>query len=225
MADLQPLWLSFKLAAVTTIFLLVIGLPIAAWLSESKCRLKPLAEALISLPLVLPPSVIGFYLLIAFSPANAFGGWLVSWFNIRLLFTFSGLVVGSVLYSLPFMVHPVQSALQSLPRNLAEASYTMGRSKTETFFKILLPNVRPALITGTVLTFAHTLGEFGLVLMIGGGLPGVTKVASVAIYNEAEALNFHAAHVYSAILLVISFCILLTVYTVNKGRTNKRVVI
>ena len=225
MTDLQPLWLTFKLAAVTTFFLLLIGLPLAASLAKSRSRFKPVAETLVSLPLVLPPSVLGFYLLVAFSPSNAFGAWLQAWFDIHLLFTFSGLVVGSVLYSLPFMVHPVQSALQSLPQNLADASYTMGRSKTDTFFKVLLPNIRPALFTGIVLTFAHTLGEFGLVLMIGGSLPGKTKVASIAIYNEAESLNFHAAHIYSAILLIISFIILLAVYIINKGWTKNRLAI
>ncbi|NCD69701.1 molybdate ABC transporter permease subunit [Mucilaginibacter agri] len=214
--DLQPLWLTFKLATITTICLLVIGLPIAAMLAQSRSRLKPVAEAFISLPLVLPPSVLGFYLLVALSPANAFGGLLQSWFNIRLIFTFPGLVIGSVIYSLPFMVHPIQGGLQALPESLQEASWTLGRSKTDTFFKVMLPNIRPALLTGIVLSFAHTLGEFGLVLMIGGSIPGVTKVASIAIYNEAEALNFHAAHIYSGVLLAVSFCILLLVYIINK---------
>jgi molybdate transport system permease protein len=220
--DLQPLWLTFKLASITTICLLVIGLPLAAVLAQSRSKFKSIAEALVSLPLVLPPSVLGFYLLLAFSPAHGFGAWLQSWFNIRLVFTFPGLVVGSIIYSLPFMVHPIQGGLEALPESLQQASWTLGRSKFDTFIKVLLPNIRPALLTGIVLTFAHTLGEFGLVLMIGGSLPGLTKVASIAIYNEAEALDFHAAHVYSAVLLVISFCILLLVYIINKQLVKNR---
>lgn len=220
--DLQPLWLTFKLATVTTVCLLLIGLPLAALLAQSKSKLKSIVEALVSLPLVLPPSVLGFYLLLALSPAHGFGAMLQSWFNIRLIFTFPGLVVGSVIYSLPFMVHPVQGGLEALPESLQQASQTLGRSGWDTFFKVSLPNIRPALLTGIVLTFAHTLGEFGLVLMIGGSLPGVTKVASIAIYNEAEALNFHAAHVYSAVLLIISFGILLLVYGINKRLIKNR---
>ncbi|WDF56924.1 molybdate ABC transporter permease subunit [Mucilaginibacter sp. KACC 22063] len=220
--DLQPLWLTFKLASVTTVCLLTIGLPMAALLAQSRSKIKPFFEALISLPLVLPPSVLGFYLLIALSPAHVFGSWLQSWFNIRLIFTFPGLVVGSVIYSLPFMVHPIQGGLEALPASLQQAAWTLGKSKSETFFKVLLPNIRPALLTGIVLAFAHTLGEFGLVLMISGSLPGVTKVASIAIYNEAEALNFHSAHIYSAILLVTSFLILLLVYLINKRLVKNR---
>jgi molybdate transport system permease protein len=220
--DLQPLWLTFKLASITTVCLLVIGLPLAALLAQSKSKFKSIAEALVSLPLVLPPSVLGFYLLLAFSPAHGFGGWLQSWFNIRLVFTFPGLVVGSIIYSLPFMIHPIQGGLEALPESLQQASWTLGRSKFDTFIQVLLPNIRPALLTGIVLTFAHTLGEFGLVLMIGGSLPGVTKVASIAIYNEAEALHFHAAHVYSAVLLIISFGILLLVYIINKQLVKNR---
>lgn len=220
--DLQPIWLSFKLATVTTICLLIIGLPLAALLAQSRSKFKSVAEALISLPLVLPPSVLGFYLLIMFSPANPFGGWLQAWFNIRLVFTFPGLVAGSVIYSLPFMVNPIQGGLEALPESLRQASWTLGKGKTETFFKVLLPNIQPALLTGVILSFAHTLGEFGLVLMIGGSLPGVTKVASIAIYNEAEALNFRAAHLYAGILLIVSFVILLVVYFVNKRLVKSR---
>ena len=223
--DLQPLWLTFKLATITTVCLLIIGLPLAALLAQNKSRIKSVAEALISLPLVLPPSVLGFYLLLALSPTGAFGGLLQSWFNIRLVFTFPGLVIGSVIYSLPFMVHPIQGGLEALPESLQQASWTLGRSKFDTFLHVLLPNIRSALLTGIVLAFAHTLGEFGLVLMIGGSIPGVTKVASIAIYNEAEALNFHAAHVYSAILLVISFSILLAVYLTNKQLLKNRMAI
>jgi len=223
--DYQPLLLTFKLALITTIGLVVIGIPIAALLAQSRSRLKSVVEALVSMPLVLPPSVLGFYLLLSFSPAHFLGHTLQSVFNLRLVFSFSGLVIGSMIYSLPFMVHPVQGGLESLPASLREASYTLGKSKTETFFKVLLPNIKPALITGIVLTFAHTLGEFGLVLMIGGNLPGVTRVASIAIYDAAESLDFHAANVYSAILLVISFITLLVVYLVNKHLAKKRLAI
>jgi molybdate transport system permease protein len=220
--DYQPLYLTFKLALITTLCLLVVGIPLAALLAKSKSRFKPVAEAVISLPLVLPPSVMGFYLLLAFSPNYSFGHWLEAIFNLRLVFSFTGLVISSVLYSLPFMIHPVQAGLQALPGSLREASQTLGKSSAETFFKVLLPNIKPALLTGTVLTFAHTLGEFGLVLMIGGNIPGVTKVASIAIYDEVESLNFAAAHLYAAILLVISFIILLMVYMVNKRLFKSR---
>ena len=223
--DYQPLFLTFKLALITTVGLILIGLPVAALLAQSRSRLKSVVEALVSMPLVLPPSVLGFYLLLAFSPAHFFGHTLQSVFNLRLVFSFTGLVIGSMIYSLPFMVHPVQGGLESLPASLREAAYTLGKSKTETFFKVLLPNIKPALITGIVLTFAHTLGEFGLVLMIGGNLPGITRVASIAIYDAAESLNFHAANVYSAILLIISFTTLLAVYLVNKRLAKKRLAI
>jgi molybdate transport system permease protein len=220
--DYQPLWLTLKLALVTTGCLLLLGIPIAAALAKSKSKLKPVLEAIISLPLVLPPSVLGFYLLLAFSPANSFGHMLQSLFNIRLVFSFLGLVISSIIYSLPFMVHPVQAGLEALPVTLREASQTLGKSSWQTFFNVLLPNIKPALLTGTILTFAHTLGEFGLVLMIGGNIPGVTKVASIAIYNEVESLDFSAAHVYAAILLVLSFSILLTVYLTNKRLFKNR---
>jgi molybdate transport system permease protein len=214
--DYQPLWLTLKLALVTTCCLLIVGIPVAAGLAGSKSKFKPVLEAIISLPLVLPPSVLGFYLLLAFSPAGGVGKILESMFNIRLVFSFTGLVISSIIYSLPFMVHPVQAGLEALPGSLRDASQTLGKSALQTFVQVLLPNIKPALLTGTILTFAHTLGEFGLVLMIGGNIPGVTKVASIAIYDEVESLQFQKAHIYAAILLVVSFIILLTVYFTNK---------
>lgn len=214
--DWQPFLLSFQLAAVTTVILFLIAVPVAAWLSFTSSKLKPALEAVFSLPLVLPPSVLGFYLLIFFSPANAFGHWLQSWFNIRLLFSFSGLVVASVIYSLPFMIQPVQAGLQSLPSHLSQASYTLGKSRWQTLLHVLLPNIKPSLLTGIVLTFAHTIGDFGLVLMIGGNIAGQTRTASIAVYDEVEALNYHTAHVYAAALLIFSFLILLLVYSINK---------
>lgn len=215
--DWQPLVLTFKLALITTAILFVISIPIAYWLSSTKLRIKPVIETLVSMPLVLPPTVLGFYMLVAFSPENAFGNWLNEWLGIRLIFSFGGLVLASVIYSLPFMVQPIQGGLSSLPSTLKEASYTMGKSKMTTLLKILLPNIKPSLLTGIVLSFAHTIGEFGVVLMIGGNMPGKTKVASIAIYDEVEALNYSAANSYSLILFFITFIILLLVYLVNGG--------
>ncbi|KRB93848.1 molybdenum ABC transporter permease [Noviherbaspirillum sp. Root189] len=214
--DWQPLLLTFRLAALTTLFLLLIGVPLAYWIATTPTRFKPVIETLVSMPLVLPPSVLGFYLLLAFSPQNAFGQWLEQWFHVRLVFSFAGLVVGSIIFSLPFMVHPVQAGLQGLSPSLLEASRTLGKSDTSTLFRVLLPNIKPALLTGVVLSFAHTVGEFGVILMIGGNIPGVTKVASIAIYDEVESLNYAAAHFYALVLFVVSFSILLTVYIVNK---------
>jgi molybdate transport system permease protein len=189
MMDWEPLLLTFKLALVTTLLLLVISIPIAYWLAYTKSRIKPLLETLVSMPLVLPPTVLGFYLLMAFSPANAFGNWLNDNLGIQLIFSFEGLVLASVFYSLPFMVHPIQAGFSNLPSTIAEASYVLGKSKITTLYRILLPNIKPSLLTGIVLAFAHTIGEFGVVLMIGGNIPGKTKVASIAIYDEVEALR------------------------------------
>ncbi|HJV72615.1 MAG TPA: molybdate ABC transporter permease subunit [Noviherbaspirillum sp.] len=214
--DWQPLLLTFRLAAITTAILFVIAIPLAYWLAHTRTRFKPVIETLVSMPLVLPPSVLGFYLLLTFSPQNAFGQWLEQWFHIQLVFSFAGLVIGSVIFSLPFMVHPVQSGFQSLPASLIEASRTLGKSDSVTLFRVLLPNIKPALLSGTVLSFAHTIGEFGVILMIGGNIPGVTKVASIAIYDEVESLNYAAANFYAGVLFVVTFAILLTVYIMNK---------
>ncbi|SFH94134.1 molybdate transport system permease protein [Halpernia frigidisoli] len=221
MIDWQPLFLTFKLAFITAILLFFLAIPLAFWLSNSKSKIKPVIETLVSMPLVLPPTVLGFYLLIAFSPANSFGAWLENYFGLKLIFSFPGLVIASVIYSLPFMVHPIQSGFSNLSKNLSEASYMLGKSKTTTLFKILLPNIKPSLLTGIILSFAHTIGEFGVVLMIGGNIPGQTKVASIAIYDEVEMLNYSAANTYSFILFIISFLILLSVYLVNGGYLNR----
>ncbi|WP_299443746.1 molybdate ABC transporter permease subunit [uncultured Aquimarina sp.] len=215
--DWAPIILTAKLALVTTIILLVVSIPLAYWLAHSKSRIKPVIETLVSMPLVLPPTVLGFYLLMTFSPGNTFGSWLQDWFGIRLIFSFSGLVIGSVIYSLPFMVNPIQSGLASLPASLTEASYVLGKSKMKTLFKVLLPNIKPSLLTGIVLAFAHTVGEFGVVLMIGGNIPEKTKVVSIAIYDEVEALNYSNANTYSLILFIITFVVLLSVYLINGG--------
>lgn len=217
----QPFWLTFQLAFTTTFVLFLIGIPIAAFLAFTSFRFKAVIEAIVGLPLVLPPSVLGFYLLLFFSPTGIIGHWLQTMFNIRLLFSFPGLVVASVIYSLPFMVQPVQAGLQSLPNNIKQASYTLGKSHLQTFLQVLLPNIKPALLTGIVLSFAHTIGEFGLVLMIGGNIAGKTRTVSIAIYDEVEALNYGTAHIYAIILLLLSFTILLIVYAVNKSmRSN-----
>lgn len=221
----EPLFLSFKLSLITTLILFVIGVPLAYWLSITKIKMKPVIESILSLPLVLPPSVIGFYLLLAFSPNRPFGVFLKSVFDIRLVFSFGGLVVASVIYSISFMIHPVQAGFQSLPPALKAASYTLGISPWKTFRKVLLPNIKPALLTGVVLTFAHTIGEFGVVLMIGGNIPGVTKVASVAIYDEVESMNYAAANFYALILLGLSFCILLLLFLLKGKFIRKSLVI
>ena len=221
MINLEPLWLTAKLALITTLILLVVAIPLCYWLAYSRFRFKAVVEALISLPLVLPPSVLGFYLLIAFSPENAFGKFLSDYFDLRLVFTFKGLVVASVLYSLPFMVNPILSGLKSLPSALQEASFTLGKSSFTTLTKILLPNIKASLITGIIVTFAHTLGEFGVVLMVGGSIPEETKVVSIAIYEEVESMNYHSANVYAGILFIFSFSILLIVHLINnKSRKN-----
>ncbi|MBT0608120.1 molybdate ABC transporter permease subunit [Aequorivita echinoideorum] len=213
----ESLWLTFKLAFVTTILLFLLGTPLAYWLSRTKTRSKPIWEALISMPLILPPTVLGFYLLVAFGQSSFLGSFLQNLLGLNMVFSFEGLVFASIIYSLPFMIHPIQAGFSGLPIHLKEASYSLGKSKTITFFKVLLPNIKPALLTGIVLSFAHTIGEFGVVLMIGGNIPSETRVASIAIYDEVESLNYAAANQLSLILFVISFAILLGVYLLNNN--------
>jgi molybdate transport system permease protein len=212
----QTLWLTLKLAISTTAILVVIGLPFAYWLAYTRIRIKPLIEALVSMPMVLPPTVIGYYMLVVFSPRNAFGEWLNRVFNVRLAFSFEGILIASVIFSLPFMIQPLHNGLRSLPESFREASYTLGKSKITTFFRVLLPNIKPSVITAVALTFAHSIGEFGIVLMVGGNMPGETRVASIAIYDEVQALNFEAANRYALILFLISLILLTTIYSVNK---------
>lgn len=206
------LWLSLRLAFTTTILLLLVGLPLAYGLARWRSRWKALVEAVVALPLVLPPTVLGFYLLVAFSPRTAVGAWLDEQLGISLVFSFSGLVVGSIIYSLPFMVQPVQAGLEQLPVQLREAATTLGKSSWQIFRFIELPNIRGALVTGVVLSFAHTLGEFGVILMIGGNIPGETRVASIAIYDQVEALQYAQAHRYALVLLVLALAVLFPVY-------------
>src|SRR5471030_3562611 len=216
LVDLTPIWLTLKLAGVTTLLLLAIGLPLAWWLSRGRSIGKTIVEAIITMPLVLPPSVLGFYLLMAFSPQHGVGKWLNDVFDIRFVFSFQGLVLASFIYSMPFMIGPIKSALQQLPASLAQASYTLGKSKRETFIKVLLPNIKPSLLTAMVLTFAHTLGEFGVVLMIGGNIPGVSRVASIAVYDSVEQMDYGTANVYSLILFSITFVMVIAVFVFNK---------
>jgi molybdate transport system permease protein len=213
---LLTLWITFKLAFATTAILIIIGLPLAYWLAYSRFKLKPMVEALVSMPMVLPPSVIGYYMLVLYSPRNWFGAWLANTFNVRLAFTFEGVLIASVLFSLPFMVQPLHNGLRGLPDTLREASYTMGKSKFMTFVKVLLPNIKPSIITAIALTFAHSIGEFGIVLMVGGNMPGETRVASIAIYDEVQSLNFAIANQYAFVLFAVSFVLLTIIYTINK---------
>jgi len=213
---LETMLLTFKVALITTIILFTIGIPISLWISSTKSKLKPIFETIVSMPLVLPPSVIGFYLLIFLGPSSFIGNIFEEYLNMRLVLSFEGIIVGSVIFSFPFMIHPIQSGLQALPKSLIEASYTLGKSKLETLFFVQLPNIKASLLTGIVLTFAHTVGEFGVVLMIGGNIPGETRLASLAIYDEVEALNYTQANQYALTLFIICFAILLIVYMLNR---------
>ena len=220
----QTLWITFKLAFATTVILIIIGLPFAYWLTYSRIKIKPLIEALVSMPMVLPPSVICYYMLVIYSPRNWFGAWLNDAFNVRLAFSFEGVLIASVIFSLPFMILPLHNGLRSLPDSLREASFTLGKSKSVTFFRILLPSIKPSIITAVALTFAHTIGEFGIVLMVGGNMPGETRVASIAIYDEVQSLNFAVANQYAFILFAVSFVMLATIYSVNKKYDTWRMI-
>jgi len=212
---LLPLYLTFKLATIATIVLFFIGIFIAYFLAYTHSRLRFLYEALVNIPLFLPPVVLGFYILVLFSPVS-FLGKLLEYFGIKLVFNFSGLVVGSILYSFPFMVNPLVSGFRALPKSLKEAAYTLGKTKLETFFKVLLPNMKPSILSAIVLTFVHTIGEFGVVLIIGGNIPGVTKVASIAIFDASMALNYKLANFYSLVLSTVSLSVLILVFFLNK---------
>jgi molybdate transport system permease protein len=214
---INTLWLTGKLATLSTCILLVIGLPVSYLLAYTHFKIKPLVEALICMPLVLPPTVLGYYLLIAFSPQNIWGSFLEKHFNIRLAFTFEGIIIASIIAGLPFMIQSLQTGFSSLPASYREASYTLGKSKTTTFFKVLLPNIKPSLITGIALTFAHCIGEFGIVLMVGGNIPRETRIASIAIYDQVQALDYKTANQYSFILFLISFILLTLIYSINKS--------
>lgn len=214
--DLGPLWLTLRLAALTTGILLIVGTPLAWWLAFTRSRAKAAIEAVTALPLVLPPTVLGFYLLILFSPASPFGGFWINVTGTALTFSFAGLVIASVIYSLPFTVQPLQGAFEAIGRGPLEAAATLRASPLDAFLTVASPMATRGYLTATVLTFAHTIGEFGVVLMVGGNIPGRTKVISIAIYEHVETINYADAHILSAGLLVFSFLVLLCVYVTNR---------
>ncbi len=218
-ADLTALWVTLRLAALTTLILLVLGTPLAWWLARSRWRYKFLVEAVVALPLVLPPTVLGFYLLITLGPHGPVGGLMEALGGRPLAFTFTGLVIGSVFYSLPFVVQPLQGAFAGIGQRPLEAAATLRASPLDRFFTVAVPLARQGFITGAVLGFAHTIGEFGVVLMIGGNIPGQTQVLSIAIYDHVEALEYGHAHLLSGGLLLLSFVLLMTVYALNRRFT------
>ncbi|MDH5516461.1 MAG: molybdate ABC transporter permease subunit [Gammaproteobacteria bacterium] len=214
--DLGPLLLTVKLAFISTSVLIVIGTPVAWWLATTRCRIKPFAEAIVALPIVLPPTVMGFYLLILFSPQGALGSFWYELSGQALTFNFFGLVVASVLYSLPFVVQPLQSAFESVGKDLMEAAYTLGAKPLDAFFSVAVPLAKRGYLTAIVLGFSHTLGEFGVVLMIGGNIPGETRLISIAIYDHVESLEYAQAHTLSLILLAFAFVSMLLMYLINQ---------
>ena len=214
--DLSALFLTLQLALVVTVILLVIGTPLAWWLAGTRSRVKPVVEALVALPLVLPPTVIGFYLLIALNPNAPLGSFGLSVTGDTLTFSFAGLVIGSLLYSLPFMVQPLQSAFESGAKASMELAAAMRASPLDAFFTVAVPASARGFLTAIVLSFAHTLGEFGVVLMVGGNIPGRTRVVSIEIYEHVETLQYGEAHALSLVLLTLSFFTLLFVYSFNR---------
>ncbi|HFE38958.1 MAG TPA: molybdate ABC transporter permease subunit [Gammaproteobacteria bacterium] len=216
MPGLDPFWLTLRLAGVTVFILLLVGTPLAWWLARTRSIMKTSIEAVVALPLVLPPTVIGFYLLITLGPNGVVGGPWASLTGEALTFTFSGLVIASVFYSLPFVVQPLQNAFESIGNAPLETASVLGAKPLDAFFSIVFPLARRGYITGAVLGFAHTMGEFGVVLMVGGNIPGETRVISIAIYDHVETMAYTEAHALSAILLIFSFVVLLAVYTFNR---------
>ncbi|HED30371.1 MAG TPA: molybdate ABC transporter permease subunit [Prosthecochloris aestuarii] len=222
--DIEPFLLSFRLAGVTTAILFVVSVPLAWMLSQSRSRFKPVVESLASLPIVLPPTVLGFYLLMLLSSRSPFGGAVRELFGLELVFTFEGILVASCVYSFPFMLQPLQSGMEQVPRSLLEASYALGKSRVRTLFSVVLPAMKPSILNGLIITFAHTVGEFEVVLMVGGSIGGETRVASIAIFEFVELLDYRSAHIYSLALVASSFCVLFIVYSVNHhSRAKKRV--
>jgi len=215
------LWLSVRLATITTLVLLLIGTPIAWWLAHTSSRWKAAIEALVALPIVLPPTVMGFYLLVVLGPYGTIGRWWVELTGDTLTFSFTGLVLASCLYSLPFAVQPMQNAFESLDRRILEAAWTLGASRIDAFFSIAVPQSARGFLNAVVLAFAHTLGEFGVVLMVGGNIPGATRTISIEIYDQVESMNYDAAHSLSAILLTFAFSVLLLMYVINRRWQNR----
>ncbi|MCH2191032.1 MAG: molybdate ABC transporter permease subunit [Gammaproteobacteria bacterium] len=215
-SDLLALWTTLKLALISTLVLLAISVPLAWWLATSKSKVSSVVEVLVALPLVLPPTVLGFYLLLLMRPDSPIGGAFYSITGERLVFSFSGLIVGSVIYSLPFVVQPIQNAFVAIGRQPMESAATLGASRIDAFFTVALPLAKPGVFTAAILGFAHTVGEFGVVLMIGGNIPGETRVASIAIYDHVESLNYARAHNLAGFLLVIAFVLLMVAYSGNR---------
>jgi len=216
LTELTAIWLTVQLAAITTAALLVLGTPLAWWLAHSKSRLRPVVEAITAMPLVMPPTVMGFYLLVLFSPDSTLGGTWLAMTGSTLAFSFTGLVIASLIYSLPFMVQPLTAAFTQLGRAPMEAAATLGASPMDAWLTTILPMARNGYLTAAVLTFAHTVGEFGIVLMVGGNLAGETRVISIAIYESVETLNYQQAHLLSGGLMAFSFLVLLCVYQFNR---------
>ncbi|MDT7041469.1 molybdate ABC transporter permease subunit [Candidatus Nitronereus thalassa] len=214
--DWGPLWLTMQLAGVTVLVLMIVGTPLAWWLAFTKSRFRTMVEAVVALPLVLPPTVLGFYLLIALGPLGPIGGLWMDLTGSPLSFTFTGLVIASSFYSLPFVVQPLHGAFEAVGKKPLEAAWALGASKLDAFFSVASPMAIRGYLSAIVLGFAHTLGEFGVVLMVGGNIPGVTKVLSIAIYDHVEVLEYSQAHFLSAFLLIFSFVILTVVYTINR---------
>lgn len=214
------LWLTLRLAGITALLLLLLGTPLAWWLARTRFRFKSVVEAVVALPLVLPPTVLGFYLLLALAPDGAIGRLWQDLGGEPLVFSFSGLVIGSVIYSLPFAVQPLQAAFASLSRGCLEAAATLRAAPLDRFLSVAVPLARPGFLTAAVLGFAHTLGEFGVVLMIGGNIPGRTRVLSIAVYDQVETLQYRQAHLLSAAVLTLSFVLLLAVYTLNRRQRH-----
>jgi molybdate transport system permease protein len=212
----QAFWLTLRLAVLVAGLLMVIGLPIAYWLTYSRWRWKFLAEAVVALPIVLPPTVLGFYVLVALGSRSPLGRWWQSLTGHTLAFTFEGLVIGSIIYSLPFAVQPFAASFSAVDAKLIAASSTLGASKFRTFLRVILPLSLPGLVTGAALSFAHTMGEFGVVLMVGGNIPGVTRTVSIDIYDQVQAFNFSSANQTALVLLLISFTVLSVVYGLNR---------
>lgn len=217
--EFYPFYISLKLAFITTISLLFFGIFFAWYLANSKSKFKPILESITALPLVLPPSVIGFYVLISLSHNSPIGKFFNEVFGVKLVFNFTGLVIASCVYSLPFMIQPLQSGFASLPKNMIEASYIAGKSKIKTMLMVAIPNIKPSLMTAIVITFAHTVGEFGVILMVGGSIPHSTKTASVAIYEMVETMDYVGAHIYSGLMVLISFLVLILVYIFNRKQS------
>jgi molybdate transport system permease protein len=220
--DWQAFRLTIELAVVVSAILFVIGLPLASWIAFSRWRWKFFVEALVALPIVLPPTVLGFYVLVALGSRSPLGRWWQSMTGHTLAFTFTGLVIGSILYSLPFAVQPFAASFSSVDRRLLGASATLGASPLRTFFRVVVPLSAPGLVTGVVLAFAHTMGEFGVVLMIGGNIPGVTRTVSIGIYDQAQASNYAAANAMALLLLVFCFGVLTFVYGLNRRTPHQR---